>query len=156
MTDDYALTRLGEMLTDSPAEAINTLAGRPNPFPNHYEFTHDALVERACQDNEILEHVREGRKIRAITTLRQRGAYGLKEAKEAIEDRRVEEASKAPWVYVVGDSEERDRMEVYLYEQDADDRVQEINARKGEGYAFKDTIKTLGFGQRPTHPHNGI
>jgi hypothetical protein len=51
--------------------------------------THDARVQAALYSNEVMGFVRDDKKIHAIKELRTLTSCGLKEAKEAVEDRRV-------------------------------------------------------------------
>lgn len=60
-------------------------------IPRHtgMQFTHDALVAAARNSGEVMDAVRESRKIDAIKRLRTLTSCGLKEAKDAIESDRV-------------------------------------------------------------------
>lgn len=55
--------------------------------------THDGRVLAALSDPEVMEHMRNGKKINAIKRLRAVGNLSLKDAKEAVEDTRVYSAS---------------------------------------------------------------
>ncbi len=52
--------------------------------------THDGLVQFALDNDEVMSHAGE-RKINAIKVLRQQAGVGLKEAKDAVEDKRVQD-----------------------------------------------------------------
>lgn len=52
--------------------------------------THEGRVLAALSNAEVLMHLRDGKKINAIKALRSQTLCGLKEAKDAIEDSRVE------------------------------------------------------------------
>ena len=57
---------------------------------------HDRLVETALRSASIIDNVANGRKIQAIKDLRAAAQCSLKEAKDAIEDRRVTERANLP------------------------------------------------------------
>ena len=57
---------------------------------------HDSLVETALRSASIIDNVANGRKIQAIKDLRSAAQCSLKEAKDAIEDRRVTERANLP------------------------------------------------------------
>ena len=60
------------------------------------ESQHDYLVKKALGDKNILDSVRDGKTIQAIRDLRDQTQCGIREAKDAVEDRRViEEANLA-------------------------------------------------------------
>lgn len=54
-----------------------------------WNYAKDYLVMKCLGSNEIMRYVAERRKIQAIKELQQITRCGLKDAKEAIEDRRV-------------------------------------------------------------------
>ena len=64
------------------------LTGTPMP--------HDSLVETALRSASIIDSVADGRKIQAIKDLRDATGCGLREAKDAVEDRRVTERANLP------------------------------------------------------------
>lgn len=61
------------------------------------ELTHEQLVSIAMDSNNITFELREGRKITAIKTLRNMTGCGLKAAKDAVEDQRVQMRIVDPW-----------------------------------------------------------
>lgn len=61
--------------------------------------THDALVQAALSSTEVMDHMRDAKKIYAIKALRALTYCGLKDAKEAVEDTRVISASGYPFTF---------------------------------------------------------
>ena len=57
---------------------------------------HDHLVETALRSASIIDNMANGRKIQAIKDLRAATQCSLKEAKDAVEDRRVTERANLP------------------------------------------------------------
>lgn len=53
-------------------------------------YVHDDLVVLARNNSEVMDFMRSGKKIHAIKVLRQQTLCGLKQAKEAVEDSRVQ------------------------------------------------------------------
>ena len=58
--------------------------------------THDFLVEAALRSGSIIDNVANGNKIQAIKDLRTSTQCSLKEAKDAVEDRRVAQRASLP------------------------------------------------------------
>ena len=57
---------------------------------------HDRLVETALRSTSIIDNLANGKKIQAIKDLRAATGSTLKEAKDAVEDRRVTERANLP------------------------------------------------------------
>ncbi len=80
----YELLNLAEALVE---------AGVNFAEPTTIGSTHETRVRDALNNAEVMQHMRDGKKISAIKALRLLTNCGLKEAKDAVEDSRVIDAS---------------------------------------------------------------
>jgi len=62
-----------------------------NPTSNRYEYTHEALVRKALATPAVIVALQDGKKINAIKELRAVTGAGLKPAKDAVEDNRLDQ-----------------------------------------------------------------
>jgi len=72
------------------ANARDLLAATDAVMQQTEQTTHDLLVGRALGSTEVIQFLRDGKKIAAIKELRTITSCGLKEAKDAVEDYRVD------------------------------------------------------------------
>lgn len=156
-------------MQDNPF-VVQEIEGHKNPFWSERELQAlandtDRLVLLAVRDEGVLESVRATRKIYAIKRLREIGLLvagahkawpSLLTAKSVIEGIEVKRAADlgrvAPRppveVHIVKDIS-GERLEVFSWKPDAEERVRVLNIEEGQGYAFYDSHALLARGQQP-------
>lgn len=90
VTDSLSLIQA----VDAVVDAIDTGFVAPPTYD-----THDSRVEAGLRSTEVLNYLRDGKKINAIKELRTITSCGLKEAKDAVEDERLEAFYYKPYTY---------------------------------------------------------
>lgn len=94
ISDTATLLRACESIEDMvnstyPSQPVTSPDGNATWDGYRWNYSHDTLVQMTLDSPEIMYDVAYGRKIQAIKSLRTLTGCGLKQAKDAIEDKRV-------------------------------------------------------------------
>jgi ribosomal protein L7/L12 len=76
---------------DAPESPWTAVMPKWDANLNRWEYPHNALVDLALANTEVMEGMYDGKKIQAIKALRTASGCGLKAAKDACEDARISE-----------------------------------------------------------------
>lgn len=91
--DTYVLIGAASALADYIEAQVAAGVRDLTPATPRMEYSHDALVALAVENAGIVAYVADSRKINAIKDLRGLTHCGLKAAKDAVEDSRMETAA---------------------------------------------------------------